>query len=331
MLIKRQSGIEIPSSEITPEHIYRSRRNFMKGAAISAGAALLAACSPRGSVTTQGAAEQGANPVTPGQVLSTTDELGDPINTFQDITTYNNYYEFATTKTGPAELAQDFPTSPWEVEVTGMVNNPKTYGLEELLAFEQEERVYRLRCVEGWSMVIPWIGFPLHKILKEVDPTSNAKFVTFQTVNDPQNMPGQRSRMFPWPYIEGLRLDEAMHDLTFMSTGLYGADLPPQNGAPVRLVVPWKYGFKSAKAIVRIELTDKMPLSFWMEAGPTEYGFFSNVHPEVDHPRWSQATERRIGELGRRPTLLLNGYAEQVADLYDDLKYDTHLDPNFEL
>ncbi len=327
MLIKKRSGIEIPSSEITPKHLYLSRRQFMTGAAIAATTGLLAACGA-GSQTDEAStavSESGsANVYTPS---ATTDELGDPLNTYEEITNYNNYYEFNTTKDGPARLAKDFPTSPWQVEVSGMVRNPKTYAIEDLLKFDQEERIYRLRCVEAWSMVIPWMGFPLAKLLNEVEPTSDAKFVRFETVYDPDNMPGQRGRMFPWPYVEGLTVEEAMNDLTLLSTGLYGETLPPQNGAPIRLVVPWKYGFKSIKAIVKIELVDYMPTSLWMESAPTEYGFFANVNPNVNHPRWSQANERRIGELGRRPTLMYNGYEEQVAHLYPDPDYDTNLKP----
>lgn len=329
MLIKKKSGIEIPSSQITPQHLYHSRRNFMKGATLSGVAALLAACAPGGSATNSSGPKFVESVGEPGEVSATMDELGNPINSFTDITTHNNYYEFSTTKIGPSKLSGNFPTSPWEVEVTGLVNNPKTYGMEDLLKFDQEERIYRLRCVEAWSMVIPWVGFPLSKILEEVDPKSEAKYVKFVTVNDPVNMPGLSTRGFPWPYEEGLRLDEAMHDLTLMATGMYGTELLPQNGAPVRLVVPWKYGFKSGKAIVKIELVESMPLSFWMIAAPAEYGFFANVHPEVPHPRWSQETERRIGQIGRERTLLLNGYADQVAHLYDDLTYDTNLDPTF--
>lgn len=331
MLIKKRTGIEIPSSEITPYHIYKSRRNFIKGATLSGLAALVAACSPGGG--SQSGQTQSVEFVesvgTPGTVSQTVDELGNPINSFTEITTHNNYYEFSTTKIGPSQLSGNFPTSPWEVEVTGLVNNPKTFTMEDLLKYEQEERIYRLRCVEGWSMVIPWVGFPLSKMLKEVDPKSEAAYVKFTTINDPVNMPGLSFQGFPWPYEEGLRLDEAMHDLTLMATGMYGTELLPQNGAPIRLMVPWKYGFKSSKSIVKIELVDVMPQSFWMISAPSEYGFYANVHPEVDHPRWSQATERRIGEIGRRETILLNGYAEQVAHLYDDLKMDTNIDPRF--
>jgi sulfoxide reductase catalytic subunit YedY len=249
------------------------------------------------------------------------DELGDPANSFEDITNYNNFYEFSTNKESVNPLSKDFKTSPWTVEVYGMVNNPKTYGIEDLLSqFTQEERIYRLRCVEAWSMVIPWTGFPLASLLKEVEPTSDAKYVRFETVYRPEEMPGQENSFFyPWPYQEGLRLDEAMNDLAILATGLYGQSLPNPNGAPIRLVVPWKYGFKSIKSIVKIELTDQQPETLWNTVGPNEYGFYSNVNPNRPHPRWSQASERRIGELSRRPTLMFNGYAEQVAYLYEGM------------
>lgn len=336
MLIKKRTGIEIPSSEITPKSVYMSRRQFMRAAAVStaavAASGLLAACSsPEAepaagseSIATSSAADESVvQTAMPGSVSGTADELGDPLNTFEEITTYNNYYEFSTSKEAVAPLAKGFPTAPWQIEVGGLVNNPKTFGLEELMAFEQEERIYRLRCVEGWSMVIPWVGFPLARLLQEVEPTSAAQFVRFETVADKDNMPGVNSPLFPWPYVEGLRLDEAMNDLAILSTGLYGEALLPQNGAPIRLVVPWKYGFKSIKSIVKIDLVDTMPTSLWMAAAPNEYGFYALVNPNVDHPRWSQATERRIGEFGRRKTLMFNGYGEQVAHLYDDPNYDT--------
>jgi sulfoxide reductase catalytic subunit YedY len=325
MLIKKRTGIEIPSSEITPQHLYLSRRTFMTGAAAVAGAAALAACAPKTDLTgassvsqlTQPTAEPGTTPTAPAVIPGQTDELGDPLTTFEAITHYNNYYEFATNKEAVAGRAEDFPTSPWHVTVGGLVRNPGSYDIDSIRSkFDQEERIYRLRCVEGWSMVIPWLGFPLAALLREAEPTSDAQYVQFTTVYDPQNMPGQSSPFFEWPYIEGLRLDEAMHDLTILSTGLYGQELLPQNGAPIRLVVPWKYGFKSIKAIVNIDLVDYKPQSLWMTAAPNEYGFYANVNPEVDHPRWSQATERRIGDAGRRPTLMFNGYEEQVASLY---------------
>ena len=300
--------IKIRSSEITPEHIYLSRRRFMRGiGALAASTLVLGACGR------PGAAEVPEDL----QVSTETDELGNSLNSYWQITNYNNFYEFTTDKEAVARLARDFKTSPWEVEVSGLVRNPKTYDPDDLRrAFGEEERIYRLRCVEGWSMVIPWNGFPLTALLKEVEPTAEAKYVRFETLYDPAQMPGQSNQWYTWPYVEGLRLDEAMHDLTLLATGLYGKSLPPQNGAPIRLALPWKYGFKSIKSIVKIELVKEMPLSLWMAAAPSEYGFYANVNPDVPHPRWSQATERRIGESGRRETLPFNGYAEEVAALY---------------
>ncbi len=313
-----KSSAPIPPSEITPQHLYLSRREFLKAAGIvSAGALLAAACgmSPSGSEDNRGAGP-GVAPVSAGSA----DELGNPLNTYEEITHYNNYYEFTTDKQRVARLAEGFRTSPWEVEVGGLVNYPQTFGLEDLLRkFPQEERIYRMRCVEAWSMVIPWEGFPLAALLKAVEPTSEARYVRFESVYDPDSMPGQKSKFYPWPYTEGLRLDEAMHDLTLMATGLYGAPLPPQSGAPLRLVVPWKYGFKSIKGVVKIELTAFPPDTLWHTVAPQEYGFYANVNPQVDHPRWSQATERRIGEAHRRPTLMFNGYEEEVAPLYQGM------------
>ena len=305
-------SVPVKSSEITPYSQYLSRRDFLRTAGIVTGSAILAACSPGASTATNPAEEM---PDLPAKQ----DERGDPANSYKDITNYNNYYEFSTDKEAVNPLSQDFTTEPWTVEVSGLVNNPKTYGIEDLLKFPQEERVYRLRCVEAWSMVIPWTGFPLASLLKEVEPTSAAKFVRFETVYRPEEMPGQKSPFYPWPYQEGLRLDEAMHDLAILATGLYGMPMPNPNGAPIRLVVPWKYGFKSIKSIVRIELTAEQPSTLWNSVGSNEYGFYSNVNPERPHPRWSQASERRIGELGRRPTLMFNGYAEQVASLYEGM------------
>ena len=308
--------MKIKSSEITPEHLYLSRRDFLKTAGlVSASTALLAACAADGGA---GAAPTPAGP--PPSAQAGTDELGDPLTTFTDITNYNNYYEFSLYKEKVAQLAANYPTSPWTVEVGGLVNKPGTFDVDDLKKlFDQEERVYRLRCVEGWSMVIPWIGFPLHKLLAAVEPKSEARYVRFETVYDPDRMSGQKSRWYSWPYVEGLRIDEAQNDLALLATGLYGKDLLPQNGAPLRLAVPWKYGFKSIKAIVKIDLVEKMPVSLWMDAAPNEYGFYANVNPEVPHPRWSQASERRIGEISRRPTLMFNGYAEQVANLYEGM------------
>ncbi len=289
--------MKIPSSEITPESVYLSRRRFMGALGALAGSALL----PSPSVF----------------AADSFDELRKELTPFKAITNYNNFYEFSTDKERVAPLSQEFRTSPWTVKVGGHVNKPATFDLDDLLKrFTQEERIYRLRCVEAWSMVIPWSGFPLASLLKVVEPTPKAKYVRFETVYNPKQMPGQRGGWYPWPYTEGLRLDEAMNDLTILGTGLYGKPLPPQNGAPIRLVVPWKYGFKSIKSIVKIELVGSMPNSLWMQSAPNEYGFFANVNPEVNHPRWSQASERRIGEFLRRKTLPFNGYGEQVAHLY---------------
>jgi len=298
----------IPSSEITPEGVYLNRRQVMKLAGGAGAAALLAACGvqPTENVTA---------PETPALL----DELGEPANTFEQITHYNNYYEFTTEKEGVANLAEDFPTTPWQVEVGGLVQNPRTYDIDQLRAFQQEERIYRLRCVEAWSMVIPWTGFPLAKLLAEVEPMTSARYVAFTTKMDEEHMPGLKSPFYPWPYTEGLRLDEAMNDLALLVTGLYGKDLPPQDGAPIRLAVPWKYGFKSIKSIVKIDLVEEMPETLWNTVAPNEYGFYANVNPDVHHPRWSQATERRIGETKRRETLLFNGYSEQVSALYEGM------------
>jgi len=315
----KYKSVPVKSSEITPYSQYLSRRDFLKAAGIVTGSALLAACAPSVAAATVPADEA---PVVPSGKM---DELGDPANTFEDITHYNNYYEFSTDKEGVAPLAKTFTSKPWTVEVYGLVNKPKTYGIEDLLSkFTQEERIYRLRCVEAWSMVIPWTGFTLSSILKEVEPTSDAKFVRFETVYRPEEMPGQKSPFYPWPYQEGLRLDEAMHDLTILATGLYGQPMPNPNGAPIRLVVPWKYGFKSIKSITKIELVAEQPDTLWSSVGPSEYGFYSNVNPNRPHPRWSQASERRIGEFSRRPTLMFNGYAEQVASLYDGMDLDEY-------
>lgn len=243
----------------------------------------------------------------------------DVLTPFETVTGYVNYYEFSLNGELAAQLGQSLRVRPWTVAVGGMVHKPKVFDIEDILKFEQEERIYRMRCVEGWSMVIPWLGFPLSRLLKEVEPLGAAQYVRFQTLADPEQMPELAQMNFPWPYVEGLRLDEAMPDLTLLATGLYGGALLGQNGAPLRLVVPWKYGFKSLKSIVRIDLVEALPTTFWMAAGPREYGFWANVNPEVPHRRWSQATERRMGESGRIPTLLFNGYAEEVMHLYPDL------------
>jgi sulfoxide reductase catalytic subunit YedY len=300
--------VKIDPSEITPKSLYLSRRQFIGSAgATIAGALVLAAC--KGNLPTATASQ-------PPYTGATTDELGTPLTSYNDITHYNNYYEFSTDKTAVADLATNFPTSPWSIEVSGLVSNPKTYSIADLQQFSPEERIYRLRCVEAWSMVIPWTGFPLHRLLDDVKPTSEATYVKFTAILDNKDMPLQGSNFLPWPYHEGLRMDEAMHDLTLMVTGMYGTDLPKQDGAPIRLVVPWKYGFKGIKAIVKIELVNYQPTTLWVEADPNEYGFYANVNPNVDHPRWSQATERRIGEVGRMKTLMFNGYENEVASLY---------------
>ncbi len=318
-------SIAIRSSEITPQHTYLNRRQFLKSMGlVAAGSALLAACGPSAPAPTAVPLDSTGVPVG-GQVSATTDELGDPLTPFESVTNYNNYYEFSTNKEAVATLAEGFSTSPWTVEVGGLVNKPQTFSMDDLMTtFTQEERIYRLRCVEAWSMVIPWRGFRLADLLAKVEPTSAATHVRFESLLDPERMPGQKQQWYSWPYIEGLRLDEAMNDLALLATGLYGGDLPPQDGAPIRLVTPWKYGFKGVKAIVKIELVDYQPTSLWMNAAPNEYGFFANVNPEVDHPRWSQSSERRIGELGRRKTLPFNGYADEVADLYAGMDLRTN-------
>jgi sulfoxide reductase catalytic subunit YedY len=315
MYKNKLSFSEPPASEITPEPLYLNRRAFLKATGLASLSLLLAACgveTPKAGSPTQTQKSPGSD-----NAGSYKDELGNTANSYEQISQYNNYYEFTEDKESVAVLAKSFDTSGWKVEVGGLVEKPHTYSMDELLKkFPQQDRVYRLRCVEAWSMVIPWTGFPLSALLKEVQPASGARFVKFTSALLPDQMPGAKNILYPWPYTEGLRLDEAQNDLTFLATGLYGKTLPNSDGAPIRLVVPWKYGFKSAKALVKIELTAEQPPSFWNILAPNEYGFYSNVNPEVDHPRWSQATERRIGELGRRKTLPFNGYAEQVASLY---------------
>jgi methionine sulfoxide reductase catalytic subunit len=292
----------IPASEITPKAFFYSRRHFLQ---LSLGTALTALLPV---------------PLWAGEKLSgkksayTPDEKLTP---YKDVTGYNNFYEFGTAKEDPSANAGNLKTRPWTVTVEGEVKKPKTFGIEELLKLAtMEERIYRLRCVETWSMVVPWLGYPLAELLKQVEPSGNAKYVEFISLHDPEQMPGQKSQVLEWPYREGLRLDEAMHPLTLLTFGLYGEVLPNQNGAPVRVVIPWKYGFKSAKSIVKIRLVEKPPVTSWIQAGPNEYGFYANVNPEVDHPRWSQAKERRIGEFFKRKTLMFNGYAKEVAGLY---------------
>ena len=315
MLIR--SASRFISSEITPERVYLNRRTFMTGiGAVALGPLVSRSAGPAEAAAPEPEAALAAKPNPQYRV-------GDPPTTFEAATTYNNFYEFGVDKGDPARLAQKvLKPRPWTVEVGGHVRRPKTFDVDELIRlFPPEERVYVLRCVEGWSMVIPWIGFPLASLLKRVEPTSQAAFVEFTTLLDPEQFPGQRGGWFSfssldWPYVEGLRLDEALHPLALLTVGMYGRVLPTQNGAPVRIVVPWKYGFKSAKSIVRIRLVSEQPQTSWAKAAPNEYGFYSNVNPTVDHPRWSQATERRIGEFRRRKTAMFNGYADEVGQLY---------------
>lgn len=296
---------DILPSEITPPEIYRERRLFMQGmGALAAGAALGLAPDAQAATRLAG-------------VRRSAYTLNEEKTPYKAITTYNNFYEFGTRKSDPADKAGSLKTRPWTVKVEGEVGKPGEYDIDSLMKLAPlEERVYRLRCVEGWSMVIPWAGFPLSELIRRVAPTGNAKYVEFVTLDDPGQMPGQRSGVLDWPYVEGLRMDEAMHPLAILAVGLYGEVLPNQNGAPIRMVVPWKYGFKSAKSITRIRFVEKQPLTAWMRAAPREYGFYSNVNPHVDHPRWSQAKERRIGEFRKRDTLMFNGYGDQVAQLY---------------
>ncbi len=329
MLIRRAS--DIAPSEITSESVYRQRRQFIKG--LAAGGALLMS-GPAAALSRYALDEeqmrypgpdwlqQKLRAATRSADLSTNEKL----TPYEHVTGYNNFYEFGLGKGDPRDYAQQLQTDPWSVEVSGEVHKPGIYQLEDLLkGVDLEERIYRLRCVEAWSMVIPWIGFPLASLLKRFEPTGNARYVAFTTLHDPEQMRGQRSRFgtIDWPYVEGLRMDEAMHPLTILAVGVYGDALPPQNGAPLRLVVPWKYGFKSIKSIVRIHLTDKMPPTSWNRTAPGEYGFYANVNPAVDHPRWSQSTERRLPSSLFSPNIIdtqpFNGYADQVAHLYSGM------------
>jgi sulfoxide reductase catalytic subunit YedY len=307
------------SDQYTPKTTYLNRKEFLKALGIvGTSAAVLAACGDKPFIAGEDLPTGTALPTTGAG--GSGDELGNSLTPYEDVISYNNFYEFTTDKEGVARLAKDFQTSPWEVQIGGLVENPGSISMDEIrVRYPVEERVYRMRCVEGWSMVIPWQGFPLSALLEDIKPQSSAKYVRFESIYDPQILPGQSNRYFPWPYVEGLRLDEAYHDLTLLATGVYGEELPPQNGAPIRLVVPWKYGFKGIKSIVKIDLVEEMPVSLWMESAPNEYGFYANVNPEVDHPRWSQATERRIGEFSRRPTLMFNGYEDQVGSLYENM------------
>jgi len=318
MLIRRPS--DVPSSEITPESVYLARREFIARAG-RLGAAFAGATLAGGLGCDSGEArsERTANGVLERPAGESRSD-DDKVNSYEDITSYNNYYEFGTDKSDPKENAQQFRTRPWTVAVDGLVKKPATYAFDDLVKpHTVVDRVYRLRCVEAWSMVVPWQGIPLRDMIARFEPLPSAKFVTFTTLLDPQQMPGQRRGVLDWPYVDGLRMDEAMHPLAFIATGLYGKPLPNQNGAPLRLVVPWKYGFKGVKAIVKISFLAEQPRTTWNIAAPDEYGFYANVNPEVDHPRWSQARERRVGEFFKRKTLPFNGYADQVASLYDGL------------
>jgi methionine sulfoxide reductase catalytic subunit len=316
MLIKKATDIR--PSEITDEKVYLNRRSFVKAAVLAGTAAgtglLYRRLNPPPVQVPEGA--KIATAVIADEATKSGFVVNEKLTSLQDITNYNNFYEFSTSKGSVASEAKGFITSPWSVSVGGLVNKPATFDLDQLLKFPQEDRTYRFRCVEAWSMVIPWVGFPLSALLQKVEPMSQARYVAFQTLYDPRRMPNQNTAVLDWPYVEGLRLDEAMHPLTILATGLYGKTLPPQDGAPIRVVVPWKYGFKSIKSIVKITLVADEPPTTWNIAGPDEYGFYSNVNPEVDHPRWTQATEHRVGEYVGRPTLKFNGYGDQVAQLY---------------
>ena len=318
MLIKKPEDIK--GNEITNKDVYMSRRLFMRGAALAAT-----------TIGTGWLYRQFASPSQDGKVgekitdvqsapSSVEQPVGEATTAYKDITHYNNFYEFSTNKGAVAAKAKNFITRPWTVEVGGLVQKPKTFDIDDLIKISPpEERIYRHRCVEGWSMVIPWVGFPLSKLLDRVEPTSQARFVAFETLADANQMPNINTSILDWPYVEGLRLDEAMHPLTILANGLYGETLPPQNGAPLRLVVPWKYGFKGIKSIVKIRLVEDEPPATWNVAAPDEYGFYSNVNPNVNHPRWSQRAEQRIGEFGKRDTLIFNGYADQVAHMYEGM------------
>ena len=317
MLIKKPEDIK--SSEITDQKLYLSRRLFLRGAVL-AGSTVATGFVYR-YFTSHGEGVQTGDQIADVQAApSAVAPLNEAKTSLEDITHYNNFYEFSTDKQAVAQKARNFITRPWTVSVEGLVNKPRVFDIDDLLKISPpEERVYRHRCVERWSMVIPWVGFPLAKLLDQVQPMSQAKYVAFESLADPRQMPNISSDVLDWPYVEGLRMDEAMHPLTILASGLYGETLPPQNGAPLKLVVPWKYGFKGLKSIVRIKLVEDQPATTWNLAGPSEYGFYSNVNPNHDHPRWSQKAERRIGEFGMRDTLMFNGYADEVAQLYSGM------------
>jgi len=313
MLVKK--GQDIKSSEITPKELYMDRRKFIVSSAAVAGMGLI---KPDSLFSLQEQQETKLKISKKGEYT-----VAEKLTSYEETTGYTNYYEFSTSKREPTKLAKDFKTRPWTVSIEGEVKEPLKFDMDEIInMFPLEERTYRWRCVEAWGMTIPWIGYPLGAFIKKCEPTSKAKFVEFTTIYDPDQMPGQKTRALDWPYVEGLRMDEAMHPLALLGVGMYGEILPNQNGAPLRLVVPWKYGFKSGKSIVRIRFLEKMPKTTWNKKRPEEYGFYANVNPNVDHPRWTQKTERRIGESGRRKTLMFNGYEEEIGSLYSgmDLK-----------
>jgi methionine sulfoxide reductase catalytic subunit len=322
MVIKKPSDIK--SSEITDKKIYLTRRSFMRGALLTATTVatgyLYRYLNPPTLPRIEGAKIADVVKPAPEQAASSGFTVNEKLTPIESITNYNNFYEFTTDKRDVARVSRGFASRPWSVSVEGLVNKPKVFDIDDLLKLApQEERIYRFRCVEGWSMVIPWVGFPLSKLLDAVEPNSSARYVAFETLYDPKRFPEQNGGSLDWPYVEGLRMDEAMHPLAILATGLYGEALPPQDGAPIRLVVPWKYGFKNIKSIVKISLVRDQPKTTWNIQAPDEYGFYSNVNPNVDHPRWSQATETRVGEYSRRDTLLFNGYAEQVGQLYSGM------------
>jgi sulfoxide reductase catalytic subunit YedY len=317
MLIKKAADIR--SSEITPRSLYMNRRRFLAGAAL-AGASAVTGMGLRELISPSTTALAG-NKI--DGIKKSPFSTNETVTPYKDVTTYNNYYEFGTEKDEPAQLAKNFRTRPWKVKIDGLVDKKQELDVDTIIKMAPaEERIYRHRCVEGWSIVVPWVGFSLSELIKRANPTSKATFVEFTTLLDMSRMPGQQRNVLQWPYVEGLRMDEAMHPLALLCFGMYGEELPNQDGAPLRLVVPWKYGFKSIKAIVRVRFTDRQPMNTWNLSAPMEYGFYSNVNPSVDHPRWSQAKERRLGEFSKRPTLMFNGYGDQVARLYSgmDLK-----------
>ena len=322
MHYRKDRGFDLPSSEVTPRGIYEDRRRLLKLLAGGTAGAALASWASRDAMAQAGAQRPNKLAALPGSRSSVAGAMTmEKLTPYQDVTSYNNFYEFGTDKSDPFENAHSLKTRPWTVAVEGDVKKPRTFDIDELLRLApQEERVYRLRCVEGWSMVIPWVGYSLSELIKRVEPTGNAKYVEFVTLADRKTMPFVGSRVLDWPYVEGLHMDEAMHPLALLTFGLYGEVLPNQSGAPIRAVVPWKYGFKSGKSIVKIRFIENEPRTGWVKANSSEYGFYSNVNPHVDHPRWSQASERRIGEDGlfqkKRPTLMFNGYEAQVGQLY---------------